>query len=186
MMGQCKPMTSVIEVHFVDTSGGANLDQLYEVFPNVHTLSVDYPNDRENIFDHYLVRQICRKFIHLKKLTLVDISRGIDVIRACKPFITPIGLENVEELTLRGRKMRLNNLPLLMNLKRLKLEYYHCVCWKKIRIQKNIPNLRYLEIRNYGQIEPRMIARIRRSNPNCAVKYVRTERVNRFSYWAAW
>ncbi|XP_065088062.1 uncharacterized protein LOC135709604 [Ochlerotatus camptorhynchus] len=176
LMEDCRPVMSVQKFHLhtdeTYLTDESYIEQFHKVFPNLQSIKVYFRGFRTKIIDQLLVRQICRKFIHLKKLTL---SGEFCLSATIKGFELPGDLGNVKELTLIRANLCIS--PLSKNsVKRLKLESLDPISFNVFRIEEVFPKLRYLEIRSCRQITPDVITDIRRSVPDCVVHYVHMER----------
>lgn len=165
MIEECKPLPSVRELQLLATEVNASefsVDQLCKVFPNLGTIKLSFPTIYFNAAQQRLIRQICGKFTHLKKLTLIG---------RFSLQIQSNDLGNVEELTLRYLDVSFKP-QLTSKLKRLTLEFFDVFKSDISRVGECFPTLRYLEIQDYGHLNQCLLAGIQSSIPDCVINYV--------------
>lgn len=174
LLERIKPINGIKELHlhahdpYIDYE--AYVLKLYKVFPNVSSMNLFYGGLRTRIIDKVMTRHICRKFIHLRKLT---ISGEFCASTTVDGFENPGDLGNVEELYCVKASVFVE--PITHNrVKRLILVDVDPIAINIYRLPLSFPELQYLEIRNCRQISPGSVAFIRRKIPNCLIYYVET------------
>lgn len=172
---QSQPIISITQLHLsvgnADMDNEAYVDTLFRVFPNVINMKICYQGFRIRIVDKRMTRHICKKFIHLTKLTICGEFCPAATING---FNHPGDLGSVDYLYY--VKAVINGDPTSNNhVKRMMLDTGDPMEINVHRIQRSFPELQYLEIRSSSQLSPEKMAEIRRKTRNFLINFVHTE-----------
>ncbi|EAT43573.1 AAEL005005-PA [Aedes aegypti] len=177
MIVGCKPLTSIkeMQIHVDDTylNNHDYAEQMYRVFPNVRSMKIFFRGFRTKIIDEVFVRQICRTFVNLRKLT---VSGEYCLYATVRGFDSPNDLGNVEEFIFIKTDFSIGPSSYTNRIKRLIFDHVNAIDIDVYSIDKFFPKLQYLEFVSCKEIKPDVIVKLRETFPRCVIHYVHLEK----------